>query len=126
MKLTNARMDEERAVRALVHKCVVAIANDVSDRERVVLDERIKYFLSGLATDFARVIALDTTAFAAHVARKRVTTDDVLLMARRDASLTALLTTHVQAIEAKKKPRRSSTGVGAAAARDAAAAEDDG
>ena len=113
-------------MRALVHKCVVAIANDVSDRERVVLDERIKYFLSGLATDFARVIALDTTAFAAHVARKRVTTDDVLLMARRDASLTALLTTHVQAIEAKKKPRRSSTGVGAAAARDAAAAEDDG
>lgn len=118
---------EEKNVFSLLAKPVQELCTELEDAEGVKIEARSVFLLSQLAFDYSKLLALDTTAFAAHRSRAKVTAEDVMLVARRDdVLLRRLQEFDKEVIEPtrKKVVRRKST-AGAAAPTSAAAAGDD-
>ena len=114
-----------RKLAAAITSATTDIIKAVCAAEAVTLDEPAQFMLSSLVIDYARLIALDAAAFAAHRGRARIGAEDVKLCVRRDPALVRKISAFEAANIAPKKkraPRPSKVAAAAAAAATAAAA----
>lgn len=94
----------------------------VADDQSARLDDDAAEVIAKMAVEFARVVAIDAAAFAAHRGRKVIGVEDVMLMARRDAALHgALAQFDADELQPKRDAKKAVVAMKAAAAAASAA-----
>ena len=89
----------------------------VADDQGARIDEDAVAILAKMVVEFARVVAIDVAAFAAHRGRKVIGVEDVMLMARRDAALhSALVQFDTEELQPKRDAKKALVAMKSAAA----------